>query len=146
MSKKQTSALRTARIATAHALQQAMRNTLRSARLQQINATKLHAQQQAYLAAVQALQQQMGITAPITVAVRAGGLRTQTHAQSAVQGACSIVRALVLNNPTQPRAWVLQQAALQGINPATASTQYQVARKQLLATQQPQQQQEPVAA
>lgn len=131
---KVATALRAARIATAQALQAQMRNTLRTQRVQQLVATKLHAQQQAYLLAVQQLQLQHGITAPITLAVRAGGLRTQTHAQSAVQGACGIVRALVHNNPTQTRAWVLQQAALQGINPATASTQYQVARKQLLVT------------
>lgn len=103
-------------------------NALRCARVARVANARANAHKGAYLLAVQQLAAQYGIAVPTTLSVRSTG-NTQVHAPSAVQGACAIVRGLVAANPTFTRKQVLALAQQQGINPATAATQYALAKR-----------------
>lgn len=98
---------------------------LRVARVLRVATAKHAANKAAYCAAVQQVQAQYGISAS---APRSNTNRA-VHGASAVQGACAIVRGLVAANPQATRKQVLALAAAQGINPATAATQYAVAKR-----------------
>lgn len=123
-----TRAARLSACATANATYaKQARSAARTARKQAVQATK----QQAYMLAVQQLAAQYGVPVPTTLSVRAQGInRAQVHAPSTIQGACGVVRAWVAANPLATRAMCLQH--FNGtINPATVSTQYAIARKQI---------------
>lgn len=114
-------ALRAIRIAAVHAALRAKR-TAHKLHLH-VCATNAY-KQQAYLAAVQQLAVSYGLDpAQNTVAVRSVHAK-QNHAPSAQAGACARVHALCeLHNGV--RANVLAACKQEGINPATAATQYQ---------------------
>lgn len=120
----QPSSLRAARIAR---VQVALHARYRAAKLDKHNNANTHAKQQAYMLAVQQLAASMGVPVPNTLSVR--NIATpQQHAPSNVQGACATVRAFVHANPTLTRKQV-QQHFSGTINPATVSTQYQLAKQ-----------------
>jgi hypothetical protein len=81
----------------------------------------VHAQQQAYMLAVQQLATAYGMPVPNTMSVRSVN-NVQKHAPSAVQGACKRVHALADQYKT--RGATLAACKAEGINPATAATQY----------------------
>ena len=93
------------------------------------NAARRVAQQQAaYMLAVQQLAAQYNMPVPNTLSVRAYN-NAQKHAPSAVQGACGRVHAIAdeqadIAGNYDVRKQVLQQCKAEGINPATAATQY----------------------
>lgn len=105
----------------------------RIAQVQALRASKnaqrrIARQQAAYMLAVQQLAAQYNMPVPNTLSVRAYN-NAQKHAPSAVQGACGRVHqiaseqaAIAGNNNV--RKQVLQQCKAEGINPATAATQY----------------------
>lgn len=95
-------------------------------------ATAQHAKHQAYMIAVQQLAAEYGIDAAhTTLAVRP--LRSaQQHAPSVQAGACKRVHALA--DLHIDRAATLAACKLEGINPATAATQYAVWNKGRKAT------------
>lgn len=121
----QPSSLRATRIAKVQVL---LHKRYRAAKvLKYTNATATHAQQ-AILAQVQALYASAGLPIPNTLSVRAVAT-TQHNPASAVQGACKQVRAFVHAHPTLTRKQVMQHfTGTNYINPATVSTQYQLAK------------------
>ena len=127
---KQAQATRTARLAAVHvayrARAQAAKRTAHAAATQAAN-------QSAYLLAVQQLAAQYGVAAPTTLSVRAS-THKQQHAPSAQSGACAQVHALAAAN-NYVRAATLAACKQAGINPATAATQFAVAKRNYLATQ-----------
>lgn len=115
----------------------------RIAAVQQLRASKnaaraLAAQQQAYMLAVQQLAAQYNMPVPNTLSVRSVA-HAQKHAPSAVQGACAAVHKIATEvsaangGSTKVRAQVLAACKAQGINPATAATQYAKWVKQQVA-------------
>lgn len=103
------------------------RNEQRIARVQALraskNAARRSAQQQAsYMLAVQQLAAQYGLPVPNTMSVRPFN-NPQKHAPSAVQGACSRVHAIA-EQCGGVRSATLAQCKVEGINPATAATQF----------------------
>jgi hypothetical protein len=96
--------------------------------------------QAAYMQAVQQLAAQYGVPVPNTMSVRAYN-NAQKHAPSAVQGACARVHAIAAQY-NGDRAATLAACKAEGINPATAQTQYAKYKK----LQQQQQQQQEVEA
>mgnify|MGYP003407644418 CR=1 FL=1 len=111
---------------------QLSRNTVsrqqqRIARVQELRASKHAARQlartqQAYMLAAQQLAAQYGMPVPNTMSVRAYN-NVQKHAPSAVQGACARVHAIA-EACGGVRAATLAQCKAEGINPATAQTQF----------------------
>ncbi len=82
----------------------------------------LHANQHAYMLEVQQLAAQYGMPVPNTMSVRPFN-KKQQHAPSAVAGACARVHALAVANQGV-RSTTLAACKAEGINPATAATQY----------------------
>lgn len=121
--------LRAQRVARVQVALHAKHLAAKQAKYQAVTyATKL----QAYNAAVAQLAAQMGVTAPAAQPVRTllGNATniTPKHAPSATTGACATVRTLAAANGYNRKA-TLAAAAAQGINPATAATQYAIAKK-----------------
>jgi len=111
----------------------AIGNTLRARRnaelKQQSQGATLHAKQAAYMAAVQALAAQHGLPVPNTMSVRAVA-GEQKNAPSNNAGACKRVREFVHANPTMTRKEVKEHfSGSNYINPATVSTQFQLAKQ-----------------
>lgn len=104
------------RVAAALALRAAKHNARVTAR-----------KQQAYMLAVQQLSAQYGMPVPNTMSVRPVNTQ-QKHAPSAVQGACARVQSLCVQH-NGVRSAVLAACKAEGINPATAATQYGKYRK-----------------
>lgn len=109
-------------------------NTLRARRnaekMQQSAAATLHAKHAAYMADMQALALKHGLPAPTTMSVRSV-VGEQKNAPSNTSGACKRVRAFVHANPTLTRKQVQEHFGIGGtdyINPATVSTQFQLAK------------------
>lgn len=117
----QVSALRAARTAAVTAAVTAIATQVRT---QQRNARK----QQAYMLAVQQVAARYGMQVPNTLSVRATGARAQQHAPSSTGGACKQVHAIAAAN-NYNRANTLAACKAAGINPATAATQYALAKR-----------------
>ena len=103
------------------------RNAQRIARVQELRKSKNEARrvaatQSAYMLAVQQLAAQYGLPVPNTMSVRPFN-KPQQHAPSAVQGACGRVHALAEQN-NGVRSATLAACKAEGINPATAATQF----------------------
>lgn len=122
------SALRTARITR---VQQALFvRHIAAKHAKHVQATNV-ANQQAYTLAVQQLAAQYGVTVPANAQRTLLGSATNIapkHAPSANQGSCALVHQLAAANGYNRKA-TLAAAAAAGVNPATAATQYNVARK-----------------
>lgn len=122
-----TSALRTARITR---VQQALFVQHLAAKHAKYVQATTSANTQAYNLAVQQLAAQYGVTVPAAAQRTLLGSATNIapkHAPSAQTGACATVRTLAVQHGFNRKA-TLQAAAAQGINPATAATQYNIAR------------------
>jgi transposase-like protein len=114
--------------------------TLRTARIQAVQAATIAIAQQvrtaarnarkaaAYMLAVQQLAARYGVAAPNTMSVRAYN-NPQKYAPSAQRGACAQVHAIAAAN-NGVRSATLAACAAAGINPATAATQFAKYSKQ----------------
>lgn len=123
-----TSALRTARLTRVQ--QTLFVQHLAAKHAKYVQATT-SANTQAYHLAVQQLAAQYGVTAPVHATRTINGSATNIapkHAPSAQTGACATVRTLAVQHGFN-RAATLAACAAVGINPATAATQYNIARK-----------------
>lgn len=121
----QPTSLRAARVA---AVQVALLQRYRAAKVAKHTAAVATWQQSNYLAAVQALAIAHGQPVPTTLSARAL-VTPQQHAPSAISGPCATVRAFVHANPLLTRKQVQQHfTGTNYINPATVSTQYQLAK------------------
>lgn len=119
-------ALRAARIA---AVQAKMLQIAHAARAAAMHARKIAIQQtkqQSYMLAVQQLAAQYGV-APVTQQVRSVA-GAQKHAPSAQSGACKKVHEIAAAN-NYNRAATLAACVAEGINPATAATQFAIAKR-----------------
>lgn len=122
---------RAARIALAGKLARAKLHAHNVAQSQQLTVA---ANKQAYLLAVQQLAAQYGLPAP-TQAQRPVR-NTQQHSASTVPSACKAVHAICAANPGAARKFVIDLCVKQGINPATAATQFGIYQKQQKAATQ----------
>lgn len=104
-----------------------------AAKQQAYHAAQVAHNQQAYMLAVQQLAVQYGVAAPTTLSVR-NAVHKQQHAPSAASGACAQVHAIAAAN-NYVRAATLAACKQAGINPATAATQYAIAKRNYLAAQ-----------
>jgi hypothetical protein len=119
-------ALRAARLS---AVQEKLLAVARATRAAGLAARKIaiqHTKQQAYMMAVQQLAAQYGV-APVTQQVRSVA-GTQKHAPSTKSGACKQVHALAQEHNFD-RAKTLAACIAAGINPATAATQFAIAKR-----------------
>lgn len=119
--------LRAQRVARVQVALHAKHIAAKQAKYQTITyATKLAA----YNAAAAQLAASMGLPVPAPAVTRTSVNSTNApkHAASGVTGACAVVRALAAANGYNRKA-TLAAAAAQGINPATAATQYAIAKK-----------------
>lgn len=82
----------------------------------------LHANQHAYMLEVQQVSAKYGMPVPNTMSVRPFNKRQQ-HAPSAQSGACARVHSIAVQCQGV-RSATLAACKAEGINPATAATQY----------------------
>jgi hypothetical protein len=123
-----TSALRTARITRVQQALFVKHLAAKHAKYVQATTVAKHA---AYNLAVQQLAAQYGVTVPVAATRTINGSATNIapkHAPSAQTGSCALVHQLAAQHGYN-RAATLAACAAKGINPATAATQYNIARK-----------------
>ncbi len=130
---KHINALRAARLQAVAQANAVVAQQARAAARNQRKSNAVQVRTQAYMLAVQQLAVKMGVPVPNTLSVRSVA-NAQVHAPSTQSGACAKVHALAAAN-NYVRAATLQACAAAGINPATAATQYAVAKRNALAAQ-----------
>lgn len=120
----QPTTLRAQRVARVQVALHAHRIAAKQAKYASVTyATKLAA----YNAAAAQLAASMGLPMPTPAKATSGPAKAPQQGVASPSGACATVRALAVANGFNRKA-TLAAAAAQGINPATAATQYAIAK------------------